>query len=158
MVDYVNHWSEDPERSLQLGHRLAREAVALDEAEPQARFVLGVALLWMRRLDQASAEARRAITLDPNLAHGHALLGHVLHYAGRSEEALAPLHRAMRLDPHCPDVYLHFLAQSYFMLGQYEDAVAALRRRLERNPDTDVSRVLLAACYGHLGRSGEAGA
>jgi len=156
VVDYVNRWSGDPERSLELGHRLARKAVALDEAEPWAHFVLGVALLWMKRLDQASAEVRRAIGLDPNLAHGHALLGNVLHYAGRAEESLAPLHRAMRLDPYCPDVYLHFLAQSHFALGRYEEAVAALRRRIERNPATDISRVLLAACYGHLGRSGEA--
>jgi tetratricopeptide (TPR) repeat protein len=153
VIDYVNGWSKNPEHSLDLGHRLTQEAVALDETEPQARFVLGVALLWMKHLDRASAEARRAIALDPNLAHGHALLGHVLHYAGRSEEALVPLHQAMRLDPYYPDIYLHFLAQSYFMLGRYEDAVAALRRRLERNPATDISRVLLAACYGHLGRS-----
>jgi adenylate cyclase len=156
VVDYVNGWSEDPEHSLKLGYRLAQKAVALEEAEPQAHFVLGVALLWMKHLDQALAEVRRAIELDPNLAHGHALLGNVLHYAGRSEEGLVPLHQAIRLDPYCPDVYLHFLAQSYFMLGWYEEAVTALRRRLERNTATDVSRVLLAACYGQLGRSEEA--
>jgi adenylate cyclase len=41
-------------------------------------------------------------------------------------------------------------------LGRYEDAVASLKRRLVRNPGTDVSRVLLAASYGHLGRFAEA--
>jgi len=34
--------------------------------------------------------------------------------------------------------------------------VAALKRRIIRKPDTDISRVLLAACYGHLGRAEEA--
>jgi tetratricopeptide (TPR) repeat protein len=102
------------------------------------------------------AEARRSIALDPNLAQAHAVLGQMLHYAGRSEDSLEPLDRAMRLDPFYPNVYLHISAQSCFMLGRYEDAAAALRRRLERNPATDISRVLLAACYGELGRGGEA--
>jgi adenylate cyclase len=51
---------------------------------------------------------------------------------------------------------LHFQAQAMFQLGRYEDAVASLKRRLVRNPGTDVSRVLLAASYGHLGRFAEA--
>jgi adenylate cyclase len=34
--------------------------------------------------------------------------------------------------------------------------VATLKRRLVRKPGTDISRVLLAACYGHLGRMEEA--
>jgi adenylate cyclase len=37
--------------------------------------------------------------------------------------------------------------------------VAAADRLLDhiaRNPDTDVSRMLLAACYGHLGRTDDA--
>ena len=66
------------------------------------------------------------------------------------------LERAMQLDPYYPDTYLHFVAQSHFALAHYADAEAALLRRLVRNPDTDVSRVLLAACYGHLGRLDEA--
>ena len=43
-----------------------------------------------------------------------------------------------------------------FQLGRYEEAVASIKRRLVRNPGTDVSRVLLAASYGHLGRFDEA--
>jgi pentatricopeptide repeat protein len=31
-----------------------------------------------------------------------------------------------------------------------------LKQRLSRNPVTDVSRALLASCYGHLGRFDEA--
>ena len=58
----------------------------------------------------------------------------------------------MALNPYYPDIFLHFQAQAMFQLGRYEDAVASLKRRLVRNPGTDVSRVLLAASYGHLGR------
>ena len=36
-------------------------------------------------------------------------------------------------------------------LGEYEQAVAVLKRRLVRKPESDISRMLLAAVYGHLG-------
>ncbi len=62
----------------------------------------------------------------------------------------------MRLDPHYPDIRLHWLAQAYFQLGRYEEAIDLLKRRLIRKPDTDISRVLLAASYGHLGQIDEA--
>ena len=80
----------------------------------------------------------------------------MLHYAGRSEEGIEPMHRGMRLDPHYPSIYLHFLAQAYFQMGRYEEAIDILKRRLIRVPGTDISRVLLAASYGHLGRIAEA--
>jgi predicted Zn-dependent protease len=41
-------------------------------------------------------------------------------------------------------------AQAYFQLGRYNQAVEVLSRRLTRNPNTDVSRVLLATSYGLL--------
>ena len=62
----------------------------------------------------------------------------------------------MRLDPHYSPMVLHFLAQAYFGLGQYETAANHLLARIARTPATDSSRMLLAACYGHLGRLEEA--
>jgi adenylate cyclase len=41
-------------------------------------------------------------------------------------------------------------------LGRYPEAVALLKRRIERNPETDASRVLLAAAYGQMGQFEEA--
>ena len=52
---------------------------------------------------------------------------------------------------------LHILAQAHFSLAQYDEAAARhLIDRIARNPSTDASRMLLAACYGHLGRLDEA--
>ena len=66
-----------------------------------------------------------------------------------------PSRHSIALDPYT-DVYLHFQSQAYFQLGRYERAVEVLKRRLTRHPDTDISRVLLAASFGHLGRTDEA--
>ncbi|KWV53712.1 guanylyl cyclase [Rhizobium altiplani] len=153
---YVNQWSQSPSTSLQQSIVSATQAVALDDRYPYAHWALGVTNLYLRRLDVAIREAERVIALAPNLAEGHESLGNALHYAGRSDEALVCFERAVALNPYYPDIFLHFHAQAMFQLGRYEEAVAFLKRRLVRNPGTDISRVLLAASYGHLGRFAEA--
>jgi adenylate cyclase len=135
---------------------LARQAVALDDDDPEAHWNLGTTYLWLRQHDLAIAAQRRAVRLDPNFASAHASLGHALHYAERSSDGIEPLLTAMRLDPYYSEWWLHFLALAYFGTGSYEEAAATLRRRIIRRPDTDISRVLLAACYGYLGRLDEA--
>ena len=155
-LDYINRWSTPPSTSVEHVEELATRAVALDDRNPYAHWALGIINLHLRRHDMAIREAERSIALAPNLAEGHESLGNALHYSGRSEEALACFDRAMALNPYYPDMFLHFQAQAMFQLGRYEDAVASLKRRLVRNPGTDVSRVLLAASYGHLGRFDEA--
>ena len=155
-LDYVNRWSPVPSESLEQADKAAIRAVSLDDQYPYAHWARAITNLYMRRHDLAIQEAKRTISLDPNLAFGHEVLGTSLHFAGRSEEALACFARAMALDPYFPDVWLHFYAQAVFQLRRYDEAVGILKRRLDRNPHTDASRVLLAASYGHLGRYDEA--
>ena len=62
----------------------------------------------------------------------------------------------MRLDPHYPFVYLCYLGHSYHLAGKVEEAIAALKRAVARNPDYLSSHRWLAAIYGELGREEEA--
>jgi adenylate cyclase len=124
----------------------------LNDQEPVSHMALGSVLLWRRDHEGALAEFSRMIALDPNFAQGHTARGMVMMYAGRAAEALEPIATAMRLDPHYAPMVLHFLAQANFSLGKYETAAALLVERIARNPGTDASRMLLASCYGHLGR------
>ena len=156
ILDHINQWHDPAERPLEHAYELAQRAVSLDDTYARSHYALGNAKLWKREHDQAFAEFERSVALDPNFASGHGGMGWVLQYAGRSEEAIELINRGMRLDPHFPDVRLHWLAQAYFQLGRYEEAIDILKRRIKRNPETDVSRVLLAASYGHLGRAEEA--
>ena len=154
--DYVNDWSDSPEESLRQAFEVARRAAALDDRHAYTHWAMGGIYLWSRRHDEAVREFEKSISLDPNFALGYMMLGLSLYYGGKSERALDVFDRAFALDPYHPDVYLHFQAQAYFQLGQFEKAVEILKRRLVRNPDTDISRALLASSYGHLGRGDEA--
>jgi adenylate cyclase len=156
ITDYVNSWVPDPAQALDEAERWARRAVELNDQEPVSHMALGNVLLWRRDHERALAECRRMIALDPNFAQGYSATGLALMYAGRASEALEPFAMAMRLDPHYPTMVLHFLAQAHFSLGQYEAAAQLLVDRIARNPGTDSSRMLLAACYGHLGRAEDA--
>jgi adenylate cyclase len=154
--EYVSGWAPDPAQALDEAERWARRAVELNDQEPLSHMALGAVLLWRRDHGGALAESRRMMALDPNFAQGYAATGLVLMYAGRAAEALEPIAMAMRLDPLYPAMLLHFLAQANFSLGRYETAAEQLVERIGRNPGTDASRMLLASCYGHLGRAQDA--
>ena len=104
--------------------------------------------------DFALAEIRQAIEIDPNFADGYGALGMIQIYSGQADRALESLRTTMRLDPHYRDIYLHLSGQACYHLGRYDEAVAVLKRRLIRKPESDISRVLLAASYGQLGEPG----
>ena len=154
--DYINGWSASAEHSRQRARACASRALSLDDANSSAHATMGSVHVWERRHDEALRDAERAIALDPNNAAGHAVLGVVLHYAGQSKEALESLDRAMALDPYYPDMWLQIQAQALYRLGRYSEAAALSKRRILRNPDTDASRVLLAACCGQMGLVEEA--
>jgi adenylate cyclase len=156
IADHASGWALDSAQALLEAERWARRALELNDQEPVSYMALGNVLLWRRDHAGALAEFDRMIALDPNFAQGHAATGLALTYAGEPARALEPFAIAMRLDPHYPDIVLHFLAQANFSLRKYEIAAQQLIDRIARNPGTDASRMLLASCYGHLGRAEDA--
>jgi adenylate cyclase len=152
IANYASGWAPDSAQALIEAERWARRALELNNQEPVSHMALGNVLLWRRDHGGALAEFGRMIALDPNFAQGHTATGLALMYAGEPAQALEPFAKAMRLDPHYPDIVLHFLAQANFSLEKYEIAAQQLLDRIARNPGTDASRMLLASCYGHLGR------
>jgi adenylate cyclase len=154
--DYINGWGESPEQSLRIGLEIAERAVQLDEAEPQCHYILAVALGLSGQIDRALAEGRRCVALAPNLAQGHHTIARTLTFSGDPAGAINTLEGYMRLDPLYPDMALHFLAEARVSLGQFDEAITALKQRLERSPDSATSLALLASCYGNLGRMDDA--
>jgi TolB-like protein/Tfp pilus assembly protein PilF len=154
--DAANGWSENTEQAAAFALEIAERAVALDDNEDQAHFALAVILLWHRQHDRALAEAERCIALSLNFAHAHLAKAHILAYMGDGHRAIETLDAYRQLDPRYPAIALYFLAEAQTLLERYEDAIASLRERLARDPDSETSHALLASCYGHLGRFDEA--
>jgi TolB-like protein/Flp pilus assembly protein TadD len=108
------------------------------------------------KFEDAVIEAKRGIALDSGDPEGHAGLARALIHAGQPNEAVAEIETAMRLDPHYPPYYLFVLGFAYFVAHDYEEAVVALARALERNPDFIFPSLPQAAAYAQMGREEEA--
>ena len=154
-TEYVNAWNGRTASDLEHALALARKACEADALEPTSHDALAIALMWMRRPDEAEAAARRALELDPNSSQAHGTLGGVLHFAGQNEQAIELLEQALRLDPQF-HVWMHSLGRVQFTLGRYADAEATFKRRLIHMPSSDVTRAYLASLYGHTDRHDDA--
>jgi adenylate cyclase len=154
-TEYANAWNGRTASDLEHALALARKACDVDPLEPISHHSMAVALMWLRRLDEAEVQARRAIDLDPNSSVSHGALGNVLHFTGQHEQALGSLELALRLDPQF-NVWMHAIGRVEFALGRYDAAEAMFKRRLIHMPATDITRAYLASLYGHTDRHDEA--
>jgi adenylate cyclase len=156
-LDYQNHWSDAPEKSLDQAQRLVDEAIAKDDKDAFARFVAAVVATWKKDYERWAREADKALALNPNYALALLTRGNVHIYTGEPAKAMPYIERAMRLDPDLRNgQYVHFLGTAYFVAGENETAATCFKDRITINPTTDLSRAFLASALGHLGRVDEA--
>jgi adenylate cyclase len=153
--EWVYQWTQDP-GGLDRALEAAKKAVALDDSSSDAHVALGWNLLWKKQHDLAIAELEKGVSLDPSNSDAYTLLGGALNFSERPEEAIEFHRRAMRLDPNYPVYVALFLAQSYFLLRRYDQALAAYKEVLSRNPDYLPAHEQLAVVYMELGREKEA--
>jgi adenylate cyclase len=125
-------WSESPAESLKYALKLAQKTVALDDTIPDVHALLSYIYVMQMQHEQAIAEGERAIALGPSDAENHALLAHTLFYAGRFEDTIEHIKKAMRLSPYYPAWYQVYLADSYFMVGRYDESIAINKKLLDR--------------------------
>ena len=79
-------------------------------------------------------------------------MSQTLNWLGKPDEALGFIHQALRLNPNAPPTYLIYLGHAYLLLGQYEDAILALRKVLARNPNLLPAHAFLAVTYVRAGQ------
>lgn len=153
--EWTMGWSQDP-RSLEIAFEHAKKAVALDDWLPVGYAILGEVYLWKKEHEKAIAAQEKAIALSNNAADQIAGLGGILIWSGRPEKSIELVRKAMRLNPMYPIEYLWNLGHANFVLGRYDEAIEALKRIRDRNPDYLPAHAYLAASYSELGRDEEA--
>ncbi len=152
---YLREWSlgwTQSRDSLEQASELAKRAIALDDSLSDAHALLAETYLWKKQHDDAIAEAEKAVILDPNNAERMVDLGDILAWAGRPEEAIGWIKKGMRFNPICPVAYLWMLAHAYFLTEQYAEAIAALSKAIDKQPDFLPSHFLLAHCFLKVGQ------
>jgi adenylate cyclase len=137
---------------------LARRAVALDDADAEARSCFGQALRHRGDYEGALAEAERALTTTPNLASAHGVRGSALLFSGRLSDGLAAVRKAIRLDPRDPAQAsrLNYMAIGLYFSREYEAAVEATKRVIRSYPEFPLPYRWLAAALAQTGRVEEA--
>ena len=131
----------------------AQKALAIDDTHPGAYLALANIAIIKRQFDQAIGHCEKALALSPTpveMAH----CGRIWTYVGRPEEALALIGKAMRRNPYFPAVYFFILGNAHRLMGNYDEAIAALKAR--RDADPNRSSMMLAATYAEAGRMEEA--
>ena len=149
--DAMNGWSADREASLRRAIELASRSISLSDSSPVAYFVKGLAYRELGEYVMALVEAERAIENDPNYANAHLLLATLLVHAGRPQEGLERIRKAMLINPHHPYNYTLHLGQALYILGRYDEAVAAFEKGIASNPASQRLHVWLAAAYAQAG-------
>jgi adenylate cyclase len=150
--------SESPRESLQRAVELGKKAIALDDSNSSVHYNLTFPYIYLREFDKAISEAEKAISLSPNSAGAYWALGTALSLSGRPQEAVPMLLKSLRLSPiPVHSQVLGVLANSYSMLGQYEEAIATYKRVLQiYGPDHLMAHLGLAATYAWMDREKEA--
>ncbi|RYE09566.1 MAG: adenylate cyclase [Hyphomicrobiales bacterium] len=157
-ADYLNRWSDDPDRSLREAQSLGERIVELAPNHAGGHFAVALTSMVARNFERFRREAAIVIALNPDAGIASDMQGHLCLVNEAPLEAIAHFERCMRLDPSLSAtlLYLQLLGRAYFYGGRYETAVALFRERILLMPDTDSSRGYLAAALGHLGRFEEA--
>ncbi len=146
-------YANAPEAVLRDGIALARHAVKLDEGESGAHRVLGLAHLYLKDFENSEREFRLAYKLNPSDANALVQLGGLLARRNRIDEALPWVEEGMRLNPFPPHWYHAVLGNLLYFKGDYEQALAALRRLPNPGKYTNTR---IVACLSMAGRLQEA--
>jgi TolB-like protein/Flp pilus assembly protein TadD len=145
-IAWIWRWSPDPQ-TLEQALAMAQKAATLNDSLPLAHSLLSMAYAQKQQYEQAIAESERAIALNPNDSNSYAAQAEVLNFAGRPEEALRAVEQALRLDPRYPAWYLFEVGWAYNWMGRHEEAIAAFKTLLLRNPNFLSAYPWLAVSY-----------
>ena len=159
MREMYDGWSEFPNRAIQQARELAQKALSLDETLAGAHELLAECFLNLRDYDLAAVELDRALELNPNSTGSLKAYGSLSFYNGDTRRSIQMHRKALRLDPNLQitSFSIHMeLGLSYYLQGQYPQAVKILNQGYSRRPDFVGNHIGLAATYAQMGDMAQA--
>ena len=151
-------WVDSRAESFKMAYKYAQKGMELNDTLDNAHLLMGSIYFLQGQHEKARAEMERAIALNPNGANNYLGMAGQVGTLGRWDESVELTKKAIRLHPFAPAIYYHFLGRAYFMTGQYDEAIATLKKGLHNSPNYLPAHTFLAACYSSLDRHAEAAA
>ncbi len=152
--------AREPAPTYQAIRRLAEQAIRLDPEDARAHMLVGIAEMWLRRVDLAETILMRAISLNPNLPMAHEQLATLFNLSGRPGAAIAPMHRSLALSP--ADFRLFYkhaeLALSHLLLDAPDRALDHATQSITLRRGYWYAHVMRINALVRLGRGIEAAA
>ena len=137
------------------GLKIVDAILAETAFQPQAQFVRGKALLAQGEMEPGVAALRAAAEGKPNWAEAHFALGSALASTNDTALARVSIAKALELNPGMIEAR-RILSAIHQQLGEHEYAIEQGRAYLERNPDHNATRILVAQSLVRLGKRDKA--
>jgi TolB-like protein len=145
-------WSASPERSLELSIEASDRALALDPENAGILAMRSIILTTLRDFSGALDLARKATRLAHSDANAMALAAITFYACGIPRESIKQTELAMRHCPRFPPWYQLMLARCHWVLGQFEEAIAACQSATRADPLYIQPYIELAMVYAEDGR------
>jgi len=151
-------YSSDKNATSSEAYELARKAIALEDRNEYAHWVMGLVDLYRGNHDKAIAEYQRAIELNPNCSLAYGSLGTAFNYSGESDESIRNNESAIRSNPRDDSIFFRFtsIALAHYLAGRYREAEEWARKAVYRKPNWYMGHTVLAASLAQLNRLKEA--
>lgn len=123
-----------------------RDALKKDPESAQLHYLNGLALLALRRTDQAQSEVEESARLEPGVIKPHLLLASIYEERGKQQAAEDQWHLALRIDPKSEPA-LEGLSAALLARQDYPQTIMLLRDA----PRTERLAINLSRAFGQLG-------
>ncbi len=130
------------EKKAQASLRYFQSAIRAHPDFPEARFMLGLAYMDLRRFAEAQAALEKAMELDEKYAAAHLALGSCLNAQGNYRAAEKPLLRGLEVQPNAATGHWE-LGRVYWTMQRWADAEVHVRKAVELAPTLAPARVLM---------------
>jgi tetratricopeptide (TPR) repeat protein len=133
------------------------EAATLNPADASAHYNLGLVHLQRKELDEARKRFERAVEIDADEVDAHYQLGRISRMQNDPASAIRRFEQVVTRDQsHAQHEIWREIGATYLSAGQYEDALDALERFLDRRQTDPEGLYLTGRALFGMGRTREA--
>ncbi len=143
----------------EMGNRTSqRFDQANDVPNPMIHLSRALFRMMRSRHDDALSEVDQAAALAPDEPIVYEVMGFVLANAGETDRAVRALEKVLRMEGPDRGITNYVLGYAHFTAQHYDRAADYLTAAVKQNRRDLSARLILAATYGHLGRTDDAAA